>query len=978
MAQYEPGQRWISDSEAELGLGTVLSEDGRLLTVLYPATGETRQYATRNAPLTRVRFSPGDDITHFEGWKLTVQEVDDVDGLLVYHGLNAQHEPVTMPETQLSNFIQFRLASDRLFAGQIDPLAWFSLRYQTLAHTSRQLQSSLWGLGGVRAQPIAHQLHIAREVADRSAPRVLLADEVGLGKTIEAGLVIHRQLLSGRANRVLILVPENLQHQWLVEMRRRFNLQVALFDAERCAESDADNPFEDSQLALVALEWLRDDERAQAHLLAADWDLLVVDEAHHLVWHPEQASAEYQLVEELARQIAGVLLLTATPEQLGLDSHFARLRLLDPDRFHDLEAFRAESAQYQPVAEAVQELLDQGKLSKKARDAIHGFLGTEGDELLAAVESGDNDARARMVRELLDRHGTGRVLFRNTRSAVQGFPERELHAYPLECPDEYLELPLGEHADLYPEVSYQAQPEANNDERWWRFDPRVEWLIDTLKMLKKVKVLVICAHAETALDLEDALRVRSGIPTSVFHEGMNILERDRAAAYFADEEFGAQVLICSEIGSEGRNFQFSHHLVLFDLPAHPDLLEQRIGRLDRIGQKHTIQLHVPYLQTSPQERLFQWYHQALNAFLNTCPTGNALQHQFGPRLLPLLEAGDDGEWQALVDEAQAERLRLEGELHAGRDRLLELNSGGAGEGEALVEAILEQDDEFALPIYMEALFDAFGIDSEDHSDNALILRPSEKMLDASFPLGDDEAVTITYDRNLALSREDMQFLTWEHPMVQGGMDLVLSGSMGNTSVALLKNKALKPGTVLLELLYVSEVVAPRALQLGRYLPPAALRCLLDSNGNDLASKVSFDKLNEQLEGVPRTSANKFVQAQRDVLNPKINAGEAKIAPFHAERVAEAKQRLAADTEEELARLTALQAVNPSVRNSELDALRHRREQGLAMLDKAALRLEASGGLNKNVPSPTPVVGVDDGTPKIHLQLSNHRVLRTPS
>ena len=940
MAQYQPGQRWISDSEAELGLGTVLSEDGRLLTVLYPATGETRQYATRNAPLTRVRFSPGDDITHFEGWKLTVQEVDDVDGLLVYHGLNAQHEPVTMPETQLSNFIQFRLASDRLFAGQIDPLAWFSLRYQTLAHTSRQLQSSLWGLGGVRAQPIAHQLHIAREVADRSAPRVLLADEVGLGKTIEAGLVIHRQLLSGRANRVLILVPENLQHQWLVEMRRRFNLQVALFDAERCAESDADNPFEDSQLALVALEWLRDDERAQAHLLAADWDLLVVDEAHHLVWHPEQASAEYQLVEELARQIAGVLLLTATPEQLGLDSHFARLRLLDPDRFHDLEAFRAESAQYQPVAEAVQELLDQGKLSKKARDAIHGFLGTEGDELLAAVESGDNDARARMVRELLDRHGTGRVLFRNTRSAVQGFPERELHAYPLECPDEYLELPLGEHADLYPEVNYQAQPEANNDERWWRFDPRVEWLIDTLKMLKKVKVLVICAHAETALDLEDALRVRSGIPTSVFHEGMNILERDRAAAYFADEEFGAQVLICSEIGSEGRNFQFSHHLVLFDLPAHPDLLEQRIGRLDRIGQKHTIQLHVPYLQTSPQERLFQWYHQALNAFLNTCPTGNALQHQFGPRLLPLLEAGDDDEWQTLVDEAQAERLRLEGELHAGRDRLLELNSGGAGEGEALVEAILEQDDEFALPIYMEALFDAFGIDSEDHSENALILRPSEKMLDASFPLGDDEAVTITYDRNLALSREDMQFLTWEHPMVQGGMDLVLSGSMGNTSVALLKNKALKPGTVLLELLYVSEVVAPRALQLGRYLPPAALRCLLDSNGNDLASKVSFDKLNEQLESVPRASANKFVQAQRDVLNPKINAGEAKIAPRHAERVAEAKQRLAADTEEELARLTALQAVNPSVRTSELDALRHRREQGLAMLDKAALRLEA--------------------------------------
>ncbi|WP_275544500.1 RNA polymerase-associated protein RapA [Pseudomonas sp. Marseille-Q0931] len=940
MAQYQPGQRWISDSEAELGLGTILAEEGRLLTVLYPATGETRQYATRNAPLTRVRFAPGDEITHFEGWKLTVQEVEDIDGLLVYHGLNAQHQPVTLPETQLSNFIQFRLASDRLFAGQIDPLSWFALRYHSLEHNSRLLQSSLWGLGGARAQPIAHQLHIAREVADRIAPRVLLADEVGLGKTIEAGLVIHRQLLSGRASRVLILVPENLQHQWLVEMRRRFNLDVALFDAERFMESDASNPFEDCQLALVALEWLKDDEKAQDALFAAGWDLLVVDEAHHLVWHPEQASAEYSLVEQLAEVIPGVLLLTATPEQLGQDSHFARLRLLDPARFHDLQAFRAESSQYRPVAEAVQELLDQGKLSAQARDAIGGFLGDEGRELLDAIDGGDEQARARLVRELLDRHGTGRLLFRNTRAAVQGFPERELHPYPLPSPDEYLELPVGEHAELYPEVSYQAQEEVDDEQRWWRIDPRVEWLIDTLKMLKKFKVLVICAHAETALDLEDALRVRSGIPATVFHEGMSILERDRAAAYFADEEFGAQVLICSEIGSEGRNFQFAHHLVLFDLPAHPDLLEQRIGRLDRIGQKHRIQLHVPYLENSPQERLFQWYHQALNAFLATCPTGNALQHQFGPRLLPMLENADDGQWQQLVDEATAERIRLEGELHSGRDRLLELNSGGAGEGEALVEAILEQDDQFTLPIYMEELFNAFGIDSEDHSDNALILRPSEKMLDASFPLGDDEAVTVTYDREQALAREDMQFLTWEHPMVQGGMDLVLSGSMGNTAVALIKNKALKPGTVLLELLYVSEVVGPRKLQLGRFLPPAALRCLLDANGNDLAPKVGFETLNDQLESVPRASANKFIQAQRDVLAKQINDAEAKVMPRHVERVSEAKRRLIAELDEELARLVALRAVNPSVRDSEIEALREQREQSLAMFDKAALRLEA--------------------------------------
>jgi ATP-dependent helicase HepA len=233
---------------------------------------------------------------------MTVREVDDVDGcwsITASTGRTSRH-PAGNPAVELHPVPPGQRPPVR----RADrPAGLVSLRYNTLEHTSRQLQSSLWGLGGVRAQPIAHQLHIAREVADRIAPRVLLADEVGLGKTIEAGLVIHRQLLSGRANRVLILVPENLQHQWLVEMRRRFNLQVALFDEERFIESDAANPFEDTQLALVALEWLVDDEKAQDALFAAGWDLMVVDEAHHLVWHEDKVSPEYALVEQLAEVI---------------------------------------------------------------------------------------------------------------------------------------------------------------------------------------------------------------------------------------------------------------------------------------------------------------------------------------------------------------------------------------------------------------------------------------------------------------------------------------------------------------------------------------------------------------------------------------------------------------------------------------------------------------------------------------------------
>src|SRR5690606_21567698 len=120
----------------------------------------------------------------------------------------------------------------------------------------------------------------------------------------------------------------------------------------------------------------------------------------------------------------------------------------------------------------------------------------------------------------------------------------------------------------------------------------------------------------------------------------------------------------------------AHHLVMFDLPAHPDLLEQRIGRLDRIGQRHTIQLHVPYLEGTAQEYLFQSYDHALNAFRATCPACSGLQHQFGASLLRKIDPPDPQQWQSLLTEAACIRSELEAELQRGRDRLLELHSRG--------------------------------------------------------------------------------------------------------------------------------------------------------------------------------------------------------------------------------------------------------------------------------------------------------------
>ncbi|MGL5484262.1 MAG: RNA polymerase-associated protein RapA, partial [Aeromonas veronii] len=528
----------------------------------------------------------------------------------------------------------------------------FTLRYEALINQHQRRRNPTRGLAGGRVSLIPHQLYIAHEVGHRYAPRVLLADEVGLGKTIEAGMIIHQQLLSGRAHRVLILLPETLQHQWLVEMLRRFNLHFSLFDEERCIEAfaDAENPFETEQLVICSLDFLRKKRRRFEQVLEAEWDLLVVDEAHHLEWSEEAPSRAYEMVEALAEQVPGVLLLTATPDQLGHQSHFARLRLLDPERFYDYEAFLAEEQAYGQVASAAQELLDGETLSDEARQILASQL--EGLDLSDAA------ARQQAVAKLLDQHGTGRVLFRNSRANIQGFPERHLNVYPMPLPEQYktaikvMGMMGGNGGDLqtralrylYPEKIFQ-QFEGDNA-TWTQFDPRVEWLLELLLSARQQKVLVICSEAATAIALEEALRTREGIRGAVFHEGMSILERDKASAYFAQQEGGAQVLLCSEIGSEGRNFQFASHLVLFDLPLNPDLLEQRIGRLDRIGQQNTVEIHVPYLEGTAQRALQLWYHDGLDAFEQTCPTARPVFEAVREELFELL-AANTGDQAAL-------------------------------------------------------------------------------------------------------------------------------------------------------------------------------------------------------------------------------------------------------------------------------------------------------------------------------------------
>ena len=957
MRDFKPGQRWICDADLQMGLGIVQSVEDRIINIAFKAVGETRSYAKSSAPLTRVIFNIGDTITSHDGTTLEITCVSEQNGLLIYSGTNENKQQIDLAEGQLAHHMQFSRPTERLFNGHIDQDKWFQIRYQTLIARNQLSHAPLYGLVGTRTSLIPHQLYIAHEVARRYAPRVLLADEVGLGKTIEAGLILHQQLLTERVKRVLIIVPETLTHQWLVEMLRRFNLHFSLFDEERYetlqASDEQENPFHSEQLILCSLSFLSQHQKYFLAALDGFWDLLIVDEAHHLQWSEQSVSPEYAMIEQLAACTKGVLLLTATPEQLGKASHFARLRLLDPNRFANFEDFVTEEHAYEPIARAVEFLLEDQALTDKAKQVIASTTDVKHTKkLLANLQKRKNSAEAQQVRkhlaeQLLDQHGTGRILFRNTRAAIKGFPQRKLHPIPLTLPTLYndsleafgetdLSKPL---MLLCPELLYQARAE-DDDPQWTKIDPRISWLRDTLKTLKPEKILVIAANVQTTRDIAQALKALTNQHIPVFHEYMSLIERDRAAAFFADKDTGSQILVCSEIGSEGRNFQFSHHLVLFDLPINPDLLEQRIGRLDRIGQTKTINIYTPYLENSAQEVMFHWYHRGLNAFEKTCPAGQTVFSKVKPELITALHQrtlkvkGDN-----LINATQLANKALNEELDRGRDKLLEYNSFRPAIAQELCKQAIAQDSDTNLPQYMDVAFDCFGVHIEEHRNGSYLIQPSEHMT-TSFPGLSDEGMVITYTRDIALANEDMRYLTWEHPIVIHAMDRVLSNETGNAIVSAIEHKNVQPGTLFLESLYILETSGHHMQQSNRYLPPTMIRTFMDEQSNGNYPDLDHTTINQHLVPVSAEIAKQVIQLKNASIKTMIAASEHQAEKLMPTIIAQAHDKTKETFTLEIERLKALHKVNPNVREEEIQFFEQQLKDLTLALNTTHLRLDA--------------------------------------
>ena len=933
---FHVGQRWISNTEPDLGLGAIISLSARSVDILFPACEEQRTYALASAPLTRLSFEIGDNVKSEAGWELMITEVIACDGVNSYSGIRDDtKQNATLHETQIDHNIRLNQPEKRLFSYQLDDPKWFDLRFDCLHYQHQHAISDTLGLAGARIDLIPHQLHIAAEVSKRYAPRVLLADEVGLGKTIEAALIIHQQIQTGRAQRVLIIVPDSLVHQWLVEMLRRVNLAFAVFDKSRCDaireenQGHQVNPFETEQLVLCSLSFLTEEQDYRAQAISAEWDLLIVDEAHHLQWHEQHVSAEYAAVEALVNATKGVLLLTATPDQLGHESHFARLRLLDPARFHSYAEFLNEERHYGELANAVAPLLEH----RVPDTTEHAKLtAVAGEWLTAKTDFSDIHSREALIETLIDQHGTGRLLFRNRRAAIQGFPQRHVFGHPQILPDAYRVITREHLTDTFVCLHPELQPSVF--ETWLDIDPRVAWLLEQLNTVKPEKVLVICAHAVTAKLLAECVRIKTGIRQTVFHEGMSLVERDKAAHYFAQSEEGAQVLICSEIGSEGRNFQFAHQLILFDLPLVPDLLEQRIGRLDRIGQKRDIHIHVPFFANTGQAVLFDWYHRGLNAFEITCPTGTRVFEETQEELITAIHNPTDQQLiEKLVEKTSSLNCAYKAQLDAGRDRLLELNAAGHGKIEPLLDSIAAQDVSGDLPRFMNRLFDAFGVQQDEIDTNCYALMPTEQMV-SSLPGLDPEGMEVTYRRDTAANLEHLHFLSWDHPLVHNAMDAVLTDVVGKSSIAFIKTHDLPKGAYYLQANFVLAAQAPKQMQLHRYLPATPIPICVDAKGHLTELHI------EALFHVNKSIANKLLSALKPAILQNLEIAE-RFAHQQANSIQhDAIQSMHAMLGNEVNRLIALQQHNPSIRDEEITFLHEQMSKLDLHMQSAQLQLDA--------------------------------------
>jgi len=816
--KFTIGQKWISKAEPELGIGQVIKMDLRTITLLFLVSGEQRIYNSKDEPpLDRYILKIGEKATSIKGVSLFIEEITEENGLLYYRSKDKVISEASLGFRQQSEE-NFTEVLDKLLAKDFSSNFDFCLREHAARLRGIWESSIIKGMLGPKLRMLPHQLYLGfRATRDVSLPRLMLSDEVGLGKTIESGLIWNILQTEGKIKRTLIIVPEHLKNQWIIEFGKKFNHWFSNIDENYIHEyrknvSDLQNVFLLHDTILCSLEFLLADSYMAAAALEAPWDLLIIDEAHRLVKTSKGVNEEYILAEKLSQKASGLLLLSGTPIQLAPEAYFYRLKLLDSARFQNWEEFEKNQDSYKKVAEDLSKIPfdSDAELSWEAlkksipkNSPISSWLPIKADLSLTAAE---------WMRRVIDALGTGSSVFRNTRKSVKGFPKRILRVYSLD--DETLN----------------------------------SWLCSFVNEHKNDKILLICSSSKQVNALFLLLNEKNGENTAVaFKEGENSLERDKSTAEWMQPD-GPNILLSSEIGSEGRNFQSARHLVLFDLPEDSSLLEQRIGRLDRIGQGEEIYIHVPYVKKSKTEMLYLWYHEALGIFEHSLMGGGEIYAKFENELKSYLE-NPVKKFNKFVKEflprGKKEMFLLNEKTEKGRDRLLEFNSQNKKISEELLAEAQRMDlNDELLPFAFDMLerldidvqkgiyVDSFvfkGAPEQPEHATLLGVENTHSTENGEMSESDGCSITVATNRETALNYENVEFFHWEHPMMQRLFDRALNDDFG--TVACVVCDFVPSGRIFVQYNFILEFSVNTHWGINNFISKKFLSAVLDDEGN---------------------------------------------------------------------------------------------------------------------------------------------------
>ncbi len=681
---WREGSKLVHPFNPELGVGLVRRVDGRYLVVYFPAVEREVTLAAQGAGLTPLIMAPGSIAIELTAEREVRIDRWDGDAYLLADGRRVEDAdlwPVEGSPGPIERLALFKL--DRLgsFRNRVDG---FSLR------TIREAGGLGSFLGG-RIALFPHQLHTALAAVRMDSVRWLLADEVGLGKTIMACLVLSALVRTGRAKRALVIAPSTLTVQWLGELYRKFHQVFVLLDEARIESVERDygegnNPFDVHPFGVISMEDLATDPALARMARNADLDLVVVDEAHRLALEDVDAA-----VAPIIRESKHAILLSATPLQADRRGFFHLLQLLHPDRFSEFNAFDAS--------------VSEGRAVFPCTSAVR-------------------------------------------RSDLGGLPPRK----PIRI-------------DLGPTTKDLKK------------DPRAEWLAKNVRgwHKRKEKALVFVHDLERLEKLRKHLETTTHTHMATFHEALTPAQRDLEVARF--RETNLPVLLCTEAATEGRNFQFCDRMVHFDLPLDPVTLEQRIGRLDRIGR--TKDVEIVYFRCEKSQPDTAGLYERLDLFGRPSAGLDLALSGVREALERSEREGSDLDADALCASIDAARARTIADI----PRVIYQDAYDESQAEKLL-ALVPPELESLTRRYTLGAANDLGLKIVDKGGTALYyLELGTSLTVESIPGVPDESRWLgTFERVEALQKDEFDFFASGHPLVEGLLLELEDGTRGRTAM----------------------------------------------------------------------------------------------------------------------------------------------------------------------------------------------------